>query len=242
MHQPEYRRCQECGQPFTRQPRRSAAQWAKQTSCTTACANAQRNRGRPRQPGDLSRRELGSKTAYQVAWQRRQAMPRWAAWWEQQRAKQDLDELATPLITYGRAAQRLSARPQPRHWMAGTCAGLGCDAAVVSSQRGRWASAPHTYCAQCERKRGNHKHRAAGYGVAWEHIDRRQVFANDNHTCQICGSKTRGQYPALLSPTIDHIVPMSQGGPHLHHNVQTAHWICNVMKGAGAANDQLRLV
>lgn len=33
-------------------------------------------------------------------------------------------------------------------------------------------------------------------------------------------------------PTIDHIVPLSKGGPHLWSNVQVACAECNIAKGA----------
>jgi 5-methylcytosine-specific restriction endonuclease McrA len=78
-------------------------------------------------------------------------------------------------------------------------------------------------------------------GVEYEDIAPEIVFARDKRRCQICGAKTRGKYPAPTSATIDHIVPLAKGGPHLLHNVQTACLRCNLKKHVGAANDQMRL-
>lgn len=33
-----------------------------------------------------------------------------------------------------------------------------------------------------------------------------------------------------MSASIDHVVPMARGGPHLYTNVQCSHWVCNVLK------------
>jgi 5-methylcytosine-specific restriction endonuclease McrA len=37
--------------------------------------------------------------------------------------------------------------------------------------------------------------------------------------------------PDRLAPTIDHIVPLARGGTHEPSNVQSAHFICNALKG-----------
>jgi hypothetical protein len=33
-----------------------------------------------------------------------------------------------------------------------------------------------------------------------------------------------------MAATLDHIIPISQGGTHTPDNVKTAHWICNVKR------------
>lgn len=50
--------------------------------------------------------------------------------------------------------------------------------------------------------------------------------------CQICNAPvlTDAIYPEPLSPTIDHIVPLSRDGKHQADNVQLAHWLCNARK------------
>lgn len=80
----------------------------------------------------------------------------------------------------------------------------------------------------------NHRQRARHYGVAYEPINSRAVYDRDGWICGICdGAVDPGlAFPDLMSASLDHIVPMSLGGPHLWHNVQLAHLICNSRKGA----------
>jgi 5-methylcytosine-specific restriction endonuclease McrA len=39
------------------------------------------------------------------------------------------------------------------------------------------------------------------------------------------------KWPDPGAPTLDHVVPMSQGGGHTLANVQLAHFYCNTVKG-----------
>lgn len=74
-------------------------------------------------------------------------------------------------------------------------------------------------------------------------INALEVFARDGWKCQLCGRKvkrnTRGYHP--LAPSLDHIVPVSDGGKHAIDNVQCAHIICNSLKSNSRGNGQLRL-
>ena len=47
--------------------------------------------------------------------------------------------------------------------------------------------------------------------------------------------------PDLLAPTLDHLIPLSQGGLHVLANVATAHFICNSRKQAKACGEQLAI-
>ena len=54
----------------------------------------------------------------------------------------------------------------------------------------------------------------------------RELTQNQNGRCGICGS-------ALDGPVhVDHIVPLSRGGPHVLSNWQAVHPECNLTKGA----------
>lgn len=60
------------------------------------------------------------------------------------------------------------------------------------------------------------------------------VFNRDKWICGICGQKVNPllEYPHELSPSLDHIIPLAEGGTHTWDNVQLAHFICNSVKGA----------
>ena len=52
-------------------------------------------------------------------------------------------------------------------------------------------------------------------------LNRRGVFARDDHSCQYCGH---------AAESIDHVVPRSRGGDHTWENVVAACRPCNVRK------------
>jgi len=54
-------------------------------------------------------------------------------------------------------------------------------------------------------------------------LSRRALFQRDNFTCQYCGDK-----PVKLE--VEHVIPRSQGGKNLWHNVTTACRSCNARK------------
>jgi 5-methylcytosine-specific restriction endonuclease McrA len=80
--------------------------------------------------------------------------------------------------------------------------------------------------------------------MSGERINRLVIFERDGWRCQLCGKRTDRTkvHPHPDAPVLDHIVPLSVGGPHEPSNVQCAHSRCNGLKGARAANDQLRLI
>lgn len=81
--------------------------------------------------------------------------------------------------------------------------------------------------------------RCKHYGVAYDPaVKARLVFERDSFRCQICKAKCLnkfslvGDMPHVLSPTVDHIVPLSwRRFGHTWDNVQCCCWSCNVKKG-----------
>jgi len=71
-----------------------------------------------------------------------------------------------------------------------------------------------------------------------------EIFERDRWRCHLCGRKVNRELSRMhpRGGTIDHLVPISDGGTDEPSNVATAHRACNLAKGAGAANDQLRLI
>lgn len=77
--------------------------------------------------------------------------------------------------------------------------------------------------------------RARLRGVHVEEVRPFEVFARDGWRCQLCGCPTPKRLLGTRSrrkPTIDHIVPISKGGPHSYANVQCACAQCNMRKNA----------
>ncbi len=76
-------------------------------------------------------------------------------------------------------------------------------------------------------------------------IYRKKVYERDHWKCQICGKKVRrsATVPDPLAPTLDHIIPICEGGEHSYRNVRTAHFICNSLRGSNATpqGDQVML-
>lgn len=70
-----------------------------------------------------------------------------------------------------------------------------------------------------------------GYTIA-------EVAERDNWTCHLCGRKVPKKSPKSWHPmkaSIDHIVPISDGGHDVRSNVRLAHLHCNIKRGDGGA-------
>lgn len=59
------------------------------------------------------------------------------------------------------------------------------------------------------------------------------VHTRDQWTCQLCWEPIDPgvAWPDRMSPSIDHVMPLSRGGLHAMANVQSAHLGCNSSKG-----------
>lgn len=68
--------------------------------------------------------------------------------------------------------------------------------------------------------------------VEYEQIDIAEVFARDDGNCWICALPVDFAlaYPNPLSRSLDHVIPLSKGGPHTMANVALAHLRCNISK------------
>lgn len=81
--------------------------------------------------------------------------------------------------------------------------------------------------------------RAEGYGVVADLVIADEVFERDNWICHLCGkavpkrlrsSEFRAGVYEPLAPVVDHVIPLSRGGPHTMDNCRLAHWTCNSRK------------
>lgn len=80
----------------------------------------------------------------------------------------------------------------------------------------------------------NQRRRAWKKGAIVEKFSNLDIYKRDKWKCGICGGKVNKhlKYPHPLSPSLDHIVPLSRGGSHIPENVQLAHLRCNLSKGS----------
>lgn len=112
-------------------------------------------------------------------------------------------------------------------------AGRACRRAWEKTQAGReWAG------------RRRRQRRARKAGVAAVPYVAREIFERDRWRCMLCGRKLnrRAKWPHPDSASIDHVIPLAQGGGDNPLNVQAAHLLCNSAKGHRGGGEQLRLV
>lgn len=85
-----------------------------------------------------------------------------------------------------------------------------------------------------QQQRRNHSIRASMKEADWELFTPEEIFRKDGYVCGIClKSIPKGaKYPDPLSPSLDHILAIANGGLHTKGNVQAAHLRCNLKKGA----------
>lgn len=117
---------------------------------------------------------------------------------------------------------------EPKLVVERTVACHGCGTEFTAKHpTARWCSKT---CAN--RHWGNVRARQRGALSAARYTDR-EIFERDGWACYICGQPVeRGDRRADLGATIDHIVPISNGGTDEPGNVATAHWKCNRDKGS----------
>lgn len=78
-----------------------------------------------------------------------------------------------------------------------------------------------------------------------EDVDKGVVAQRDRWRCQLCRRKVDGAlpWPHPLSWSLDHVIPIVQGGEHSYANTQLTHLICNLKKHATIrAPQQLALI
>jgi 5-methylcytosine-specific restriction endonuclease McrA len=86
-------------------------------------------------------------------------------------------------------------------------------------------------CKDCRRplrRAADARRRARKRDTQIDPVDIRLVAQRDGWRCAICGGPvTRSTW------SLDHIEPLSHGGPHTYANVALAHATCNSRRGAG---------
>jgi hypothetical protein len=86
--------------------------------------------------------------------------------------------------------------------------------------------------------------RARQQSAEAERFPCQEIYERDRWRCGICGKQIDQAltYPDPQSVSLDHIVPVSQGGEHTRANVRASHLLCNFRRGARGGNEQLMLI
>ena len=87
------------------------------------------------------------------------------------------------------------------------------------------------------RKASYHKRRARKVSTQVEDLRPIDIYERDIWMCGLCLTPVDPDclWPDPMSPSLDHVLPLSRGGTHTYENVQLAHLTCNVSKGARVA-------
>jgi 5-methylcytosine-specific restriction endonuclease McrA len=76
--------------------------------------------------------------------------------------------------------------------------------------------------------------RARRVAATVETFSVKEIFERDDWDCHICRQPIDRDlsYPDPGSASLDHVIPLSKGGPHSRHNCRAAHLTCNLRKQA----------
>lgn len=80
-----------------------------------------------------------------------------------------------------------------------------------------------------------HRRRARKHGNGdCEDFTRAEIGDRDGWVCWLCDLPVDPglRWPARMSQSLDHVIPLALGGEHTRANSRLAHWICNVRRGA----------
>jgi 5-methylcytosine-specific restriction endonuclease McrA len=91
-------------------------------------------------------------------------------------------------------------------------------------------------------RRKNRKRR--GGDITAEPYTMAEIANRDGFRCGLCHRKVDMRLSGLCprGPTIDHVIPLSISRDDTRANVQLAHRVCNVAKGARIISQQLALI
>lgn len=118
-----------------------------------------------------------------------------------------------------------------------------CATAMGRERSERWKRRHPEKVSACAR-RMRQRRRARLAGVENERFSAESVFERDKWRCGICNRKiTAGlRHPHPLSASLDHVIPISHGGPHTRANTRASHLRCNIRRNNRGGNEQLALI
>lgn len=133
-------------------------------------------------------------------------------------------QIATQARARGQATMEYRQQPSPIYFI--TCA--GCETLFTARMNYQKFCSPycksHYQQAKVRQRRQKLDETTKGF--------KQKIFFRDEGLCGICKHPVdiSLKYPDQMSMSIDHIIPLAKGGAHAMHNLQIAHWICNIQK------------
>ena len=96
----------------------------------------------------------------------------------------------------------------------------------------------YTRCTSCAtaRRRASEQRRRDVIRDGDKNINWRTLGPRDSWCCHICGRKVRqvpGTAAEPFGATVDHLLPITDGGRHVWANVKIAHRVCNLARSTG---------
>ena len=137
-----------------------------------------------------------------------------------------------PRVMAERKLARAAEGTAGRLWVAGDCreCGRGFIGAGVSAR----------YCSpRCAKRRRNRhderRRRMRRHNVGREPYEPIDIYRRDGWRCHLCRRPVRRDVHYLHpdAPTVDHLIPVSDGGADAPWNVRCAHRSCNTRRGVG---------
>lgn len=105
-----------------------------------------------------------------------------------------------------------------------------CSLCLIKADQANSARYRNKYPDKCAEAR--HRRRAAKKGVESESFTLADVVSQFGTNCHLCNEliDMKLPWPNPFSKSLDHIIPISKGGPHKLSNVKLAHLTCNQRK------------
>lgn len=110
-----------------------------------------------------------------------------------------------------------------------TCKVCG-DSYSADPRQSRYCS---PQCADIAKNNWSVERRHRLRSIRIEHFYKTEIFERDKWVCHICERPIPrdAKYPDPLSPSLDHVIPVSRGGEHSRANTAASHLRCNLSKG-----------
>lgn len=219
---PQHVRCQGCVRPVRSSGEKRTADIARRRNPCSSC-------GRPMWWNSGSSRKRGLGTCREC----RKGQP--APYGK--RGMRDRT-LAARRRTCENCGDEFVAASKKGRFCSNKCANSARNAARRLPEAERKAAQRERYAAKCRRRR------ALKRGAKAEPYTLSEIAERDRYRCGECRKRVamKRPYPHPSSPSIDHVVPITQGGDDTKANIRLTHLRCNISRGNRGGREQLGLI